>query len=283
MSILTRFRVRCNMLLQMSKSPVEKPAATHRGAEQPPTPRLAEKLEVKMMACGDDTLETSPVEQQFVQRKQKYSSPLCQGKHLSQVFSEIIACDCQWRVQLSSLFTLAHPGFPRSFSERGRISKSLKWSKNSAAPSTPKLRESTAQPPPSSFSSTTIIYLSSLFFFFCSYTIHLNFGCFLFRNGMQDGRAGQPGTHLHSSRGVTLFQQERRLQNFERPPIGSTESAEGKRNKICNGWPLIPSPSWEADWHGSELEEGQRKLRTPLSEIKEGEKRWWVSSLIARH
>ena len=168
MSILTRFRVRCNMLLQMSKSPVEKPAATHRGAEQPPTPRLAEKLEVKMMACGDDTLETSPVEQQFVQRKQKYSSPLCQGKHLSQVFSEIIACDCQWRVQLSSLFTLAHPGFPRSFSERGRISKSLKWSKNSAAPSTPKLRESTAQPPLLLLLDN---YYLSLFFFLFSVLI----------------------------------------------------------------------------------------------------------------
>lgn len=51
---------------------------------------------------------------------------------------------CGWRVQLSSLFTLAHLGFPRSFSERGRTSKSLKWSKNSAAPSTARHRESTA-------------------------------------------------------------------------------------------------------------------------------------------
>ncbi len=60
----------------MSTSPVEKPA-TRRGQSPPALPA---KFEDKMMACSDDALETSPVEQQFVQRKQKYSSPLCQAK-----------------------------------------------------------------------------------------------------------------------------------------------------------------------------------------------------------
>lgn len=136
-----------NVKHQMSKSPPGRPAVRPAAG----TAVKMEDVKKERVTLSTDGQVESPAEQAFIQRKQRYSigtvAQLCQGRRM-----EIIACDslffvCVWRdasLKLgSSVYSCASiPGFPRFFSERGRTSKSLKWSKNFAAPSTAIRRES---------------------------------------------------------------------------------------------------------------------------------------------
>lgn len=73
---------------QISKSPPEKPLVAIRPAGSSAPIKMEDVKTERVMLSGDGSVE-SPVEQPFIQRKQKYSSPLCQGRQI-----EIIACDC---------------------------------------------------------------------------------------------------------------------------------------------------------------------------------------------
>ena len=80
--------------VQISKSPPEKPLVSIRpssvGSSVVPIKMEDMKTERVLLSSVGGSVESPVVEQPFIQRKQKYSSSLCQPDDKN----EIIACDC---------------------------------------------------------------------------------------------------------------------------------------------------------------------------------------------